>query len=153
MKLHKLFYTLLLSVLFISFSACSDDDEDTDKGIIGTWKYSKVEADAAATSNLEEIIELLEGEDLFPIIAFYDNNTYKVTYPDEAETEDGTYTLKNNILTLYWNGDLDDWDAYKVTVAGNVLKIEDDNTEDCQEYDFPDSGVTKAIAIHYYTRQ
>lgn len=152
-KFHKLFFTLLLSVLFIGFSSCSDDDEDTDKGILGTWKYTKVEADAAATSDLEDIIELLESEDLFPIITFYEGNTYKVTYPEYEETEVGTYSLENNILTLYWNGDLDDWDAYKITVAGNTLKIEDDNTEDYQEYDFPDSGVTKAISIHHYTRQ
>ena len=153
MKLNKLFFTLLLSILFIGFSSCSDDDDDNNKGIAGTWSLSKVEAEAAASSNLNEIKEQLKNEDFFPKIIFFENNTFKTVYLEEEDNDEGTYTFKDNILTLYWYGDQEEWDAYKTTVSGNTLKIEDDNTEDYKKYDFPDSGVTKAISVFYFTRQ
>jgi hypothetical protein len=151
MKTNKLFFTLLLtfSVFFLS---CSNDDNN-DNGIVGTWDFTKVEADAAASSNLNEIKESLESEDTFPKITFFENNTFKTFQAKESNNEEGTYDYKDNILTLYWNEGKDKSDAYITTVSGNILKMENDKTEDYKKHDFPNSGVTKAISVFYFTRQ
>lgn len=55
---------------------------------------------------------------------------------------------------MYWDvDDLEDMDTYTATVSGNSLKIADDNTDDFKKYEFPNSGVTKAIAIFHFARQ
>lgn len=55
MKLNKLLFSLLTVTLFLGFSSCSSDDDDDNNSIVGTWSFTKVEADAAATSDLNEI--------------------------------------------------------------------------------------------------
>ncbi|MDR1090532.1 MAG: lipocalin family protein [Prevotella sp.] len=152
MKSYKLFFTLLLSTFFVFFLSCSNDDNNED-GIVGTWNFTKVEADAAANSDLDRIKEQLKREDFSPKITFLGNNTFKTFHTNEANNEEGTYVYKDNTLTLYWNGDKENSDTYGATVSGNTLKIEDDNTEDYKAHDFPNSGVTKAITVFYFTRQ
>ncbi|SHF01738.1 hypothetical protein [Dysgonomonas macrotermitis] len=116
---------LVSSVLSTSFTACSDDDNDNDKGnipdaLVGTWKRTNVEASVEATdaevkTQVEEFIKKMEletttyvfkldntaqkkvGEEIFDL-SKYELKAGKIIFskPDTVYTD---IILKDNVMT------------------------------------------------------
>ncbi len=112
--MKKLFY-LLACIACLGFTACTDDSEETKggNGIVGAWY----------------ITDDVEDADIWIwMLSFYEDGTF-VDYVSEEydgvtvyeDIYTGTYTYKNNTLTLnYTDGD----DAiYEATVSGNTLTL------------------------------
>ena len=111
--MKKLFY-LLACIACLGFTACTDDSEETKggNGIVGSWYITNVE----------------DAYIWIWMLSFYEDGTF-VEYDSEEydgvtmyeDIYTGTYTYKNNTLTLNY-ADGDD-SIYEATVSGNTLTL------------------------------
>lgn len=130
--------TLLMVVLCLNFTACSDDDDDeiTSDNLVGRWVmihqqgYEKYEE----MPNLnEEWNGAPEGDD-FVNFTFNADGTFD-------EGEGGKWTLHGNTLTLkyYYNGEVDEVYELKVLELSSskaVLEIQYKETEHGSTYEY-----------------
>ena len=137
MKLVKLFCLLMVMSLAGGFMSCSDDDDDNNtNGIVGTWIYKGGSMDIEAESNYSEFTSVLkediayrhEESDDHTLTLDKDGN-FKYNFgkdeTGEDDTDEGTYTFKNGILSLKFEDDDDypgETETYETSVNGNSLK-------------------------------
>lgn len=93
----------MVAALFgaVSFSACSDDDQDLGSSVIGTWEYTHFTAYDHGV--------LLEDEDIpkddepMHYLTFNENGTWTEEYPNSGHTSKGTYSIDGNELTKIYH--------------------------------------------------
>ncbi len=102
--MKKLFSLMLLLATILTFTACSDDDDEPDAGIkeniVGTWKGTAAKIDGSWI----DITEYPYNHSLGFSATFYDDGTY---YGKGAfGTGSGTYTIKGKTIETYVDGEL-----------------------------------------------
>lgn len=121
MKTVRMLSIWLMALVCLSLTtvACSDDDDnETEKeiaieSIIGTWRYEEEEGSETITFNTDGSIQIVIKE-------YYDGEW-------ESATKTGTYTLKNNIITLFSYGiETGAVKVKSVTATSLTLEIEDE---------------------------
>lgn len=121
MKTVRMLSIWLMALVCLSLTtvACSDDDDnETEKeiaieSIIGTWRYEEEEGSETITFNTDGSIQIVIKE-------YYDGDW-------ESATKTGTYTLKNNIITLFSYGiETGAVKVKSVTATSLTLEIEDE---------------------------
>lgn len=88
--MKKLLFLMLAIMPMMLFTSCSDDDDVTiDSPVVGTW----------VTSN--RYLKITET------ITFHSNGTVtsKEEYNGDVYTDNGKYTVNENVITIYWQGD------------------------------------------------
>lgn len=122
MKTVKMFSTWLMVLVCLSLAtiACSDDDNETQKeiaidSIIGSWRYEEKEGSEIITFNTDGTMLIVTKE-------YYDGEW-------ETTTETATYTLKNNIITLFSHG-IKAGEVKVKSVTANSLTLEREDEED-----------------------
>lgn len=114
MKKYKIFYALFVLLgMSLSFTACSDDDDEVSSSqLVGTWEatwekgYEKWE---------DEIDEWDEAPEEPFRITFYEDGTWLSEYYYNGkwhDEENGTYSVKGNKIYVS-----DRWDDYEVTIV------------------------------------
>ena len=127
--MKKIFNTLFLVLLAISFVACSSDD---DNSIIGSWLFDGNEYEVRtnndkATKLIKEAIERYEDSDRARdvVTTFEENGKMKVVVGSNTFTY--TYTYEKGILTtIRDNGDKD---SNPVSISKGIMTAVDDLTE------------------------
>ena len=98
--------TLLMVVLRLNFTACSDDDDDDSSNpIVGVWQNDDEGEHLRWTFRNDG-----SGEEHL----FYDNDSESYTYQF-------TYTYDSKSSTLIINYDDDDTDKYTININGNTM--------------------------------
>lgn len=107
MKTLRFFGMALMTILLsVSFTACSSDDDDngSNSAIVGKWSWDG------------------EEDDYF---IFKSNGTgYNYWYDDDENewtTDNFSYKLQDEVLTIVWDGDEADKDTYKCTINSNKM--------------------------------
>lgn len=98
---------LLLSTLFIGFSACSDDDdkEKTEHLIVGKWK------------------RINEEGSLHTHVEFKSDKTFKYTSTEDSEeVEVGKWKIEGDML-YEWFSDQDYWSPNKIHELNSITLI------------------------------
>ncbi|MDR0660962.1 MAG: hypothetical protein LBG19_09235 [Prevotellaceae bacterium] len=124
MKLKKFLSLLMVAALFVGFTACSNDDDDSNipNQVTGTWKFSKLEpvvesSDAEAKAIATATMQALLADVQLPAftIIFNADGTCDLT-ADGIGQQQGTYTYANGKLTV--SGDL-----FLLELAGDAESI------------------------------
>ena len=114
--------TLLMVVLCLNFTACSDDDDDDSSNpIVGVWQNDD------------------EGEHLRWTFRNDGSGEEHLFYDDDSEsyTYQFTYTYDSKSSTLIINYDDDDTDKYTININGNtMIAAYNDNKEGIIETTF-----------------
>ena len=106
--MKKTFGTLaiILIAAFSLSSGCSDDTEDL---LIGTWQETEVIYQETINGVASEPDQMLEPGDV-SLFTFNEDNTYTSSLTsegyDEPSEDTGTWSLKDNVLTLMSNNDI-----------------------------------------------
>lgn len=97
---------LLLATMFLSFNACSsDDDKKEENSIVGKWKVM-------ATGYTDQIME------------FKSNNTFEYFYTNKGYSEKGKYKIESDKLFLMWDeDDIPTWDMHKIHELNSISLI------------------------------
>ena len=129
--------SILTTFLLIGFVGCGSDDDGVSPEIadlIGTWSATSLTfAEIGGTAT----VDLIAAGDTLSIV-FRNNFTYSVAQlitgpPQEDYTEDGTFTLRGNVLTVTDDADpLDPAVIEIVTLTSTALTLFQAN----DEYDF-----------------
>lgn len=139
LQLMKQIKLLLFATLFLFLAAsCSSNDDDgndnVNNSIVGTWKFDKsTDFTLVIKSNNETFNSVLKeyviadrifGEQSF---TFNANGSYssamRFAEDREEETGNGTYTHKDNILTLIEEDDDESPESASAMVKDNVLTL------------------------------
>lgn len=123
MKTVKMLSTWLMVLVCLSLTtiACSDDDDnETEKeitidSIIGSWRYEEEEGSETITFNTDGTMLIVSKE-------YYDGEW-------ETISETATYTLKNNIITLFSHG-IKAGEVKVKSVTAKSLTLEREDEED-----------------------
>ena len=119
--MKKLFLIVAAMFAAVSFSACSDDDDNkiNPNNIVGTW----------------QIIEIHEND----------------SYSDEkrpTESDYYTYTFsENGTAILKWYDGSNEVYNYTYTIAGNELTLEEKNSSEPMTYIFQIKELTKSRLV------
>ncbi len=106
MKVTKSLLAVALLGFIISFSSCKKEEADL---IVGTWNFSSMEVDVKTNNTFfDELIKTAVASQYGSMtneatITFNEDGTYNTTSKDEdgkIETNNGKYTLVNNVITL-----------------------------------------------------
>ena len=112
--------TLLLTAMFLTFSACSSDDETNYPDITGSW--SKIsETPGEYISSYMEVTWTFNSNNTATqrvILKFNDVTSRDTSTSFTYEYKGSTITLKNDKITL----------EYEISVSGNKMKL--GNAED-----------------------
>ena len=124
--------TLLMVMLAVNFTACSDDEDETvieQANLIGKWQ-----------STWEKIHKVENGKEVVTSDEAYTNGLWEFkadgtcieSYVDGGHTETSRWSLKDNKLTIsYSDGYSDVLTINELTANKLVLAFEDwDNTDD-----------------------
>lgn len=121
MKTIRMISTWLMALVCLSLTtiACSDDDDnETEKeiaidSIIGSWRYEEKEASETITFNNDGSMQSVIKE-------YYDGEW-------ETITKTGTYTLENNVITIFSYGiKAGEVKVKSVTATSLTLEMEDE---------------------------
>lgn len=112
-------WLMALVCLSLTILACNDDDDNetekevTIESIIGSWQYEEEEGSETITFNDDGSMQSVIKE-------YYDGKW-------ETVTKTGTYTLKNNIITLFSYGiKAGEVKVKSVTPTSLILEMEDE---------------------------
>ena len=149
-KLHLLGMAFMTALFMLAFTACGDDDDDSNgidlngsnsKGIVGDWAWMYVSPDE--TNLLMEWINFTSGGK-FNII---DYDVYGTALQSGGSISDmdkdeysGTYAAKDGKLTLSANGKTK---TYNYSISGDNLTLSDE--ERSITYDKMDSDIKKVF--------
>jgi len=126
--------TLLMVMLAVNFTACSDDDENDkpvieEANLIGKWQ-----------STWEKIHKVENGKEVVTSDEAYTNGLWEFkadgtcieSYVDGGHTETSRWSLKDNKLTIsYSDGNSDVLTVNELTATKLILAFEDwDNLDD-----------------------
>ena len=158
MRTFKLFgMTLLMVLCAVSFTACSDDEDETvieQANLIGKWqstweKIHKVENGKEVVTSDEAYTNAL--------LEFKADGTCTEGYADGGYTETSRWSLKDNKLTIsYDDGYSDILTVNELTATKLVLAFEDwDTMEDGSEEldDITTTTYKKIDSLPIYLRQ
>lgn len=112
-------FALLLSACLIGFTSCSDDDDENNGGIVGTWQSVHVDT-------WEEIDGVLSEDGAYSgpytgaTAVFTADGKYILK--EDGETETATYKLTGNKLILEADGDTSE--AKVLELSNNKLILE-----------------------------
>jgi hypothetical protein len=171
-KWHVLLATILTFALTTGFTSCSsDDDNDGEKGIIGTWVI-KEEVKGIVTTNSTEndgkiALDIADEYDYFNQTTFTFKADGKVIVTERNDTGEYPYTYTNNILKITFHPESPedpDIETYNVVVDGNTLTFSFDCLEEYEDMELdyiinlgikdPFSfTISKAIATAVYSRK
>lgn len=116
----------LLSFCALNLTACSDDDNDDENGNSGNSHYDI----SLLYSTWEEVKqESYKNGQIVPDYwrkskrwTFKSNKSMTLSYSTISRIEEGTYDLKNNQLTLYY-----DWYGMDEVKTCDILKLTEDS--------------------------
>tara|TARA_R110001583_G_scaffold93462_5_gene236370 strand:+ start:70 stop:555 length:486 start_codon:yes stop_codon:yes gene_type:complete len=155
----KLFiYIFLISLIPLTFSCNSDDDEDvhllTKDGtfqiseLTGTWEATKAQFSVNTVS-----IDVVEDGGTASM-SVQSNGRFTLTLDPvnrNAYTVDGEMFWEEWQQTFYfaivWDDSPDDWDTYGHTFDGTTLSL--NGGADTGEYDFDTDGDMEACSVHF----
>ncbi|MBF4470621.1 lipocalin family protein [Flavobacterium sp. HJJ] len=138
--MKTIFLTALVAVGTL-FTSCSKDDNDS-PSIVGSWKTS-----SSISEEFKDGVSQGKGSNSidannYEIFTFNNDNTfsdYEVSSNSAPSTDPGTYTMKDNIISLKYSGDTD-IDSLSFTLTKDTLV-----TTFIEEY------TSKGIAYKYVT--
>jgi hypothetical protein len=94
--MKKILTALVILVLTtICISSCSNDDNESNKNIVGVW-----------VDNSEK-----DGYKFLDNGSFYE---YSATNSNKNWGDSGTYSLRKGKLILYWDGEVNDVDTFNI---------------------------------------
>jgi uncharacterized protein (TIGR03066 family) len=100
MKKVKLFTTLLMVVLCVGFTSCSNDDDKSEPSITGTWVLTK---SISGLANSTERSTSYPGEKDENTMTFNSDGSFSYTNTEDGRTESGsgkyTYDPAKKLLT------------------------------------------------------
>ena len=128
MKKSKLFLAFMMLSLFLTFTACSDDDEKVKvNSIVGTWTFSEATADVIVSNKPEYnliigafVAERGRKDNNNSVFVFAEDGNVTSSYSNEVGTSIASYTFKNDVLTII---DEDFTGTFPTSVDGNKLYI------------------------------
>ena len=123
---------LILSLTFLLFSACSDDDP-TGPGadsIVGVWKGVKNTVFYGSLTNPDSSNVEILTDDISFTLTIKDDNTYTVEFVFLGVTESisGTWSVSGNTITITEPGEPTVTSDY--SISGNTLTITSSETID-----------------------
>lgn len=154
----KFLLVAILSVAF--FTSCSDDDDKTDKDILGMWEFSQIQLQvktnsdkATAIINQDMKLRFISSDSDFE---FLENGKLRI-HNSKGIIVDCTYKVADNQLIIENAGRYN----YTYLVSNNGLTIFKDGTKDYTEdvlrtFSIPDPDtvvVEEAVAIRTYTKK
>lgn len=110
-KFRCLTAILLIATMFVSFNACSDDDEEDKKEslIVGKWK------ETGTTTVLE----------------FKSNGTFQYTETDDPNYEEhGKWEIESDILYMLFSDEKEDWMTSKILLLNTTSLVFEDMEEE-----------------------
>lgn len=130
MRTFRILAALMMAVVCVSLSSCSDDDENDkpmieEANLIGKWQ-----------STWEKIHTVENGKEVVISDEAYTDGSWEFkadgTCIEDGNTTSAHWTLKDNKLTISYNeGFDDDYTVKELTTNKLVLVFEDwDNTDD-----------------------
>jgi len=136
--MKKLFLIVAALFVAVSFSACSDeDDQDVGSSIIGTWEYKHFTAYDHGV--LLEDTDILKDDEPMHYLTFNGNGTWTEEYPNSGHTSKGTYSINWNELTKIYH-DAKDYgytEHYVIEMSNsttlNIIYIDDKDGYDGKE--------------------
>ncbi len=157
MKLKKILGVSLFSlVLGLSFSACSDDDDNGGgtpeiPAVVGTWKYNKVEAvvevtDPEIEAKVIEYIEKLPNEGVETFV-FKADNSFALKIVGSENDSTGVYKFEKDKI-YFENEDAEPL----VLVKDSLRQTENVKAKVIEALELADEDVTKADALKLYNR-
>ncbi len=123
-RLHALL-SLLIVVALVSGCIFGDDDKDSNSGsnaLIGTWVYVKNDS---------------EGHIYRTSLTFNNDGTCRRNYHylGSNETDEGTYTVSENIVALTFRDNYEEYvDKYVFSISGKTLTLKDVYSDYSIEY-------------------
>lgn len=140
LKMKSLLLAAMVLSLPLIFSSCSSDDDNdavVNNSIIGTWKFDKTVAGEIKTNSADNdektktyLLNHTNGDYKGSELKLSENGIFMSGENGKYDDSDtGTYTFKDGILTLDWGGG----DIYnmKASIIKGVLIVEEDWTEKC----------------------
>lgn len=122
--------TALLIVITLFTSCSNDDDNNQEITIIGKWLEISVTGELIKNGISEGVEdEEVIDENNFARITFNDDGTFLIFYSNdysgvvETDTLPGTYTIEDNIISFFYNGDQQDSEIDTFSLIGNQLII------------------------------
>ncbi len=126
-------FIILLSLIFLPFSAYSNDDDSTGSGdnqLIGVWKLYKSTTFYGSLTNPDSTNVTTFGSDFSFTLTIKDDNTWAIDFVSSGETasSSGTWSVSGNTITVKEQGEPDETSDY--SISGNKLSITDSETID-----------------------
>ena len=113
MKQTFRFLSMMLCAILMTtaFTACSDDDDEDNASLIGTWEYQETHDDGTVW-----VYQLVLNED-----GTFTNSYWNTDKPDRKTTYEGTYVVDGKRLTIKY--DYGDVEPMAYSIKGNKLTI------------------------------
>lgn len=151
-------YIFLISLISLTFSCSTDDDEDindlTKDGpfqiseLAGTWDATKAQFSVSGVS-----IDVVEGGGTASM-SVQSNGRFTITLDPidrNAYTVSGEMFWEPFQQTFYfaivWDDYPNDWDTYGHTFDGTILSL--NGGTDTGEYDFDNDGDMESCSVHF----
>ena len=99
---------LLVTAIFIttSFLACSDDDKNEEKSIVGRWEYTHLTGYDNGVIVVDK--DIPKDDEPMHYLTFNSNGAWTEEYPNSGHTSKGTYSISGEKLTKIYHDDKDD---------------------------------------------
>lgn len=117
---------LIAIVMCVNFTACSDDDEEANAAIVGTWKYtSSADEDLRSgfvTLKSDGSLVWNDGEETSSNCSYTLNGNWLKVIINQDDYIEGTITISNNQATYKYtwhdyDGKWDDDTEYTMTLV------------------------------------
>ena len=144
--MKKIITLFVLVAMSLSFSYCSDDDNDstpvTEANIAKKWYYVSYEVNG-------QTIPYENSECARDYIKFISGGTFEEYLvmscdPLVAETVNGTWSLSGNTITLTFEGD--------APTSATISSLTETTMQATDQWDFDDNGTEETVKINFSTQ-
>jgi hypothetical protein len=121
--MSKLKTTILLILCAVAIVSCNDDEKKISHPIVGTWTLLS-ESASDCTDPLDEYEDLYDcTPDDCITVTFKSNGKFVIKYIEDGDTdtEQGTYTLSGNEITLCYPDIPPDCETMSFVIDGSTL--------------------------------
>ncbi|MGO4773494.1 lipocalin family protein [Flavobacterium sp. W22_SRS_FK3] len=126
MKTTKAIILTTLMVISTLFTSCSKDDSES-PSIVGFWKTTSIMREKFNDGVSQGIQSNNVDANNYTILTFKKDGTfsyYEVSSNGESSTDSGTFTIKDNVLSIKYDEDEDaDMDASTFTLTNETLVL------------------------------